>query len=171
MKSLPSALAAVAVVGLALAGCGGSSSSSAPSAQASADHASEWDVTKMPNPCRLLTPSEITGVVGRPAAAGMKVESWPPLCRFTLTPKTSMIFVSDNSQPTAVQEYEQLQHSGQAVTPVSGLGDQAYWVAESNTLHVLVGKTHLKVLFSGTDVPPTARAQSEALARDAITRL
>ena len=54
-----------------------------------------------------------------------------------------------------------------------GLGDEAYWVPDSTTLHVMIGATHLKVVFAGPGVAAagTARATAETLAAAAVTRL
>jgi hypothetical protein len=178
----PGVLAGIAASGLILAaltltGCGvntpATPKAAAGTAAAADGHVTEWDVARMPDPCRTIQAAEVTRIVNRTAQPGTKLDSWPPLCRFVLQPASSLVFVSDNSLPTGAQEYEELKHSGQAVTPVTGLGDQAYWVPELRTLHVMVGKDHLKVLFSGTDLPPVAQArtQTEALARTAIGRL
>jgi hypothetical protein len=165
---------------LLLSGCGGGTSPAAvvkPSAAASGtaaagDHTSTWDITKM-NPCRTTNAAEVSKVVGRTAAPGVKLASWPPMCQFILQPGATLLYVSDNPLPTGKLEYDQLQHSGQAVEQVSGLGDTAYWVPSMLTLHVMVGTTHLKVIFAGPDLPAPAAAESQAetLARSAITRL
>jgi hypothetical protein len=175
MRKIPrSTYGLFSLLGLALilAGCGAATASPSGTAKAAAG-VTQWDVAQMPSPCRALQAADVSRIVGRPAAAGVKLDSWPPLCRFTLQPATRLVFVSDNSLATGVLEYQQLQHSGQKVTMVTGVGDQAYWVPESRTLHVMVGKDHLKVIFSGTDLPPNAQAetQAEALARSAIPRL
>ena len=160
---------------LALSGCGTAAKSNGASASVNekASHVTAWDAARMPSPCRTLTSAEVSSVVGRPASTGVKLDSWPPLCRFTLQPASRLVFVSDNPLATGIQEYQELQHSGQKVTPVTGLGDQAYWVPELSTLHVMVGQDHLKVLFSGTDLPPAAQAETQAvaLARSAIPHL
>ncbi len=173
-------------IGLALAGCGvpkfdpsagrSSASSSAPAPTDLADaaaHVTQWDANKMPDPCRTLTSAEVGRIVGGPTKPGTKLNSWPPLCQYAIGSGGQIVFVSDNPLATGAQEYKELQNSGQKTVPVTGLGDQAYWVPELDTLHVMIGQTHLKVLFSGSSIPAPDVAKPEALelARTAIGRL
>lgn len=158
---------------LGLGGCAGMPAQDvAATGGHSGGHSSEWDLTAMPDPCRLIDRTEVTAAVGRPAAEGRKIASWPPLCQFRLDGSTQF-YLSDNERDTARQEYDQLRNSGQSVEPMTDLGDEAYWVPEVLTLHIMQGPTHLTVAFAGPGLPDvrSARTSTETVARTALSRL
>jgi hypothetical protein len=178
-RSVRSAVAAMVAAAAALAGVTGCGSPGtrhghgatplptiAPSAGASA-----WNVAAMPDPCRVASAAEVTAIVGTPAGTGSREDSWPPMCRYPLDPANSTyLFLSDNSQPTGKQDFDARRTGTGAAEDVTGLGDQAYWLPDATTLHVLSGPTHVSVVFWGVHVPADPEAKAVALARLALPR-
>ena len=166
--------AAAALTGVA--GCGAPGTGHRPAAPplptvTATAGASAWNVAAMPDPCRVASAAEVTAIVGTPAGAGTREDSWPPMCRYPLDPANSTyLFLSDNSQATGKQDFDARRTGTGAAVDVTGLGDQAYWLPDAVTLHVLSGPTHLSVVFWGAHVPADPRAKAEALARLALPR-
>ncbi|MEV6346494.1 hypothetical protein [Actinoplanes sp. NPDC051851] len=150
------AIVAGLLLALAVSGCRAREEPAAP--------ASSWDITAMPDPCRLLTRAEVSRVVGRDAEAGVRLASWPPLCEFVLRPDSTLLYVGDDAGATGRQEFDQMRNSGSEAEAVYGVGDEAYWLPELTSLHVMNGATHLKVVFAGPGVPAAARAREAATA-------
>src|SRR5947209_19274099 len=121
---------------LATTGCAATHSSTAtsPSPIASA----QWDPTKMPDPCRVITASEVGAAIGTPVSAGTRLQTWPPLCRFVIDNDShTFVYMSDDSRPTAVDDFERNGHTTDPTQPVSGVGDRAYWLPRLTTLHCI----------------------------------
>lgn len=181
------ALLAAVVAGLTAAGCTGTSgdragpapasapadlapasSGAAPAAGAGA-HDDSWDVSKMPDPCLTLNRSEVTEATGLRVSAGSTVDSWPPLCMFTLTGAAQeYLYVSSDPRPAAHEEFERQRSDSQATQVVNGVGDKAYWLPEFTALHVFHGTTHLTVKFAGSAPPADPKGKALALARAAL---
>ncbi|HYN94085.1 MAG TPA: hypothetical protein VES42_09590 [Pilimelia sp.] len=167
-----------AVAGLlagVLAGCSGAPDAAGPmspsTAQPSDDGHGNWDVTAMPDPCRTITRAEVAPIVKVPVEPGSRLESWPPLCNFPLPgPPLNFLYVSDDSRPAAKEDFDRQRTDSSAAEPVTGVGDQGYWLPEFQALHVFRGATHLTVKFAGT--PPVADGKNKAiaLARIALPR-
>ncbi|HLL69572.1 MAG TPA: hypothetical protein VK453_28220 [Micromonosporaceae bacterium] len=180
-------VAAAAAV-LALAGCGtsadpgaqtapGSGAGSAAPGSAPAGSAPAgsdqhgWDTASMPDPCRTITLAEVTAVVTGPVTGGVRLDSWPPLCTFTMPgPPEGFLYVSDDSRTTGKDDFDRQRSDSAATGQVPGIGDQAYWLPEYSALHVLSGATHLTVKFAGDKVPADPRDKALALARVALPR-
>ena len=166
-------LAALALL-FGAGGCAGGcaaprSTKSVPAAPAASSFA--WDPSTMPDPCRVVSQSEVAGAVGTAVSAGTRLQSWPPLCRFVIDAgSATFVYVSDDSRPTAVEDFENNLHTTSATDLVTGIGDQAYWLPQSTALHVLGGGTQLVVMFRGGKVPADPLDVAVRLARIALPR-
>jgi hypothetical protein len=169
------AVAAAVAVALAAAGCSAGDArppTAAPPAAAAPDASADWDTTSLPDPCRLLRPAEVAAAFGGPVAPGVRIAEWPPFCQYPLDRHAhAALDLSTDSRPDASAGFEQHKTAGGAVDPVAGLGDDAYWLPATATLHVLAGPTHLCLaLRSDTRPPAGGRAHLVALARLALRR-
>ena len=161
---------------IAVAGCtdsGGappSAGAAASSAGASAAaHADSWDTSQMPDPCRTVSRAEVTAATKLAVSAGTTVDSWPPLCSFTVAgPGPEYLYVSADPRPAARDDYERQRSDSQATETVAGIGDDAYWLPEFTALHVFEGTTHVTVKFAGSAPPAGAKAKALAVARAAL---
>jgi hypothetical protein len=125
----------------------------------------------MPDPCRVISRSEVGDAIGTAVANGTRLQTWPPLCRFVIDNDThTFVYISDDSRPTAQDDFESNAHTTNITQPVSGIGDRAYWLPETTTLHVLSTGTQLVVIFRGGKVPPDAQTAAVRLARTALPR-
>jgi len=125
----------------------------------------------MPDPCRVIGQSEVAGAVGTAVSTGKRLQTWPPLCRFVIdVASDTFVYLSDDSRPAAVDDFERNEHTTNATRPVTGLGDRAYWLPQSTTLHVLSSGTHVVIMFRGGKVPPDAESAAVRLARTALPR-
>jgi len=133
--------------------------------------ASSWDVTAMADPCRVVTVTEVRAVLGSGVGTGTRLQSWPPVCRFVLDEsRQTYVYLSDDSRPGAVDDFAgHRSRTGQVVT-VAALGDQAYWLPDVTTLHVLHGPTELVVTFRGAATPADAQTRAARLAALALPR-
>jgi len=155
---------------LAAAGCSGARTTGTGS-PAPAASASQWDPSKMPDPCRVISGSEVAGTIGTPVSKGTRLQTWPPLCRFIIDQASeTFVYLSDDSRPTAIDDFARGEHTTDATQPVTGLGDRAYWLPRSTALHVLSAGTQLVVMFRGGKVPPDPRSAAVGLARIALPR-
>ena len=146
---------------LVLGGCGASHVQGATMPYSSSPDA--WNVDVLPDPCRVATPAELSRVLGAPVGTGSRLKSWPPLCRFVLDgPSETSVYLSDNSQPSGRTDFDS--RANGTTTPVTGVGDRAYWQADTTTLHVLSGPTHVVITFRGPKTPAGAEAKAAALA-------
>jgi hypothetical protein len=141
-----------------------------------------WDVSQLDNPCRTLTQQEVAQVLAVPVGAAQKVESWPPVCAFAMTPGfgplapsqnptvTEYLYILDNSDASGREDFERGRSNPAVVEPVTGIGDEAYWTPDKTELQVISGKTHVITKFSGAKPPGDAQAKAVALARIALPR-
>ena len=152
---------------LLLTGC---VAGAAPVAPASPS-ANPWDVSALPDPCRVVTVAEVRGVLGGTVGTGTRMDTWPPMCRFAIdgTART-YLYVSDNSLPSGREDFEARRDGTGPVDTVTGIGQQAYWLPGAAALHVLSGRTHLVVVFWGAGIPAGAEDKAVALARLALPR-
>jgi hypothetical protein len=166
----------------------GGSSAPSPSAGPSGmspSGASAWDTSKLPDPCRTLTLNEVTRVLAMSLQPPQRVDSWPPVCAYTLPaaitrfgpqsnpekpPAAQYFYYLDNSAPTGKEDFERERSNEAAVQPISGLGDTAYWVPAKTEVRVLSGRTSVYTKFSGPTAPPDAKAKAITLARIALPR-
>ena len=176
--SMPTAtapmIAVLAMIGaLALTGCASATTTAATTgASASGAPHSSWDVSNLPDPCRGLTAAEAKGVLGSEVSAGRRLDSWPPICQYVLgNPQTGYLYLSDDSRDTAKTDFNQHRGDSTATEAVAGIGDQAYWVPDYSTLHILNGVTHIVVAFGGTTPPADARDKAVALAHIDLPRI
>ncbi len=132
----------------------------------------DWDPTKRPDPCRLLFAREVAAAFGRPVGRPREVHGWPPSCQFTLDEAARrLLYVADDSGPEAKLNFERRKASGVPFEPVTGVGEDAYWMPETATLHARAGSTRVFItLRTDTTVPATARKQLIELARVALRR-
>lgn len=163
--------------GLALvlfaAGCGGPDADVGapptgpqPSVDASAGGHNEWDVSKLPDPCRTITAAQAERIIGEPVQPGVRLQTWPPLCSIRIPgPPEEFLYVSDDAGPTGRADFARQRTDSQATREVAGIGDQAYWLPEFNALHVLGGDVHVVVKFAGAKTPEQAQEKALAIAR------
>jgi hypothetical protein len=157
------------------AAAGGPGSSGAVPAGASltaTTPSSSWDPSAIPNPCRTITSQQVSAIVGRPASTGAWLKSWPPLCRFTFTGfRGALLYVSDNALPSGKTDFDERRNGTRAARRVTGIGDDAYWVAASSTLHVMAGRSHISIIFAGPGQPIDTSRTAQALARIVVPQI
>lgn len=160
------ALACLAVAALLVTGCDDAGPAAAPAASAGPAGAhDEWDVTRLPDPCRLLRGAEVRRVLGEPVDTGERLETWPPLCAVRVPgPPAGFLYVSDDTGPTGRADFDRQRSDPAATRPVPGVGDEAYWLPEMSALHVWAGDTHVAVKFAGDRIPAQPLAKATALA-------
>ncbi len=125
----------------------------------------------MPDPCRVISPAEVGDAIGTVVSNGTRLQTWPPLCRFIIDNDShTFVYISDDSRPTAGDDFENNEHTTDVTQPVSGVGDRAYWLPRLTTLHVLSTGTQLVVIFHGGTVPADAQGAAVRLARTALPR-
>ena len=113
----------------------------------------------------------MAATIGTAVSNGTRLQTWPPLCRFVIDqPSSTFVYLSDDSRPTAVEDFDRNEHTTDATQAVTGLGDRAYWLPQSGALHVLSAGTQLVVIFRGGKVPADARGAAVGLARIALPR-
>jgi hypothetical protein len=132
----------------------------------------DWDPTKRPNPCRLLSAREVAAEFGHPVGAGQRIYGWPPFCQFTLdTSSGQQLYVAEDSGPNARDNFKRRKRIAQPLVPVAGVGEDAYWLPDEAILHALANQTRIYIAFrSDVDLPPAARSHAIALARIALKR-
>ncbi|MET7427084.1 hypothetical protein [Dactylosporangium sp. NPDC005555] len=152
-----------------------------PSTSPTALHGS-WDVSQVDDPCRTLTQQEAEQVLAIPVDPPRKVESWPPVCAFGLTPGfgplapggtpavTEYLYLLDDSQTSGREDFERGRSNPAVVEAVTGIGDEAYWTPDKYELQVMSGKTHVITKFSGRNPPADARAKAIAVTRISLPR-
>ena len=164
------AVVALLAPALAVAGCRGTHTARAVAPVSTASVA-QWDPTKMPDPCRLISRSEVAATIGAPVSPGTRLQTWPPLCRFVIDPASAtFVYLSDDSRPAAVDDFDRNAHTTNETQPVTGVGDRAYWLPQLGALHVLRAGTQVVVMFRGGKVPTDARTAAVGLARIALPR-
>jgi hypothetical protein len=170
-------VAAVVAALIGLTGCAGApppapASTGTPTAApvAAAPHTS-WDVSDLPDPCRMLTDAEARTIIGGEVSVGRRLESWPPLCQFVLGSPQGYLYLSDDSADTGKADFDRHRGDSTATQAVSGLGDQAYWLPDFSALHILSGPTHVMISFGGTTPPADAKNKAVSIARLALPRV
>lgn len=133
--------------------------------------AASWDVSKLPDPCRTLTKDEVAEILAVTVDKADHLDSWPPVCAFSLPgPPAEWFYISDDSGEMAKADFEKGRANPPASEPVTGVGDQAYWVPDKLELQVLSGGTHLVARFGAGTPPADARTKAVALASKALPR-
>jgi hypothetical protein len=132
----------------------------------------DWDPTKRPNPCRLLSAREVAAAFSHPVGAGQRILGWPPFCQFALDKRTGQqLTVAEDAGPDARDNFKRRKRIAQPLVPVHGVGEDAYWLPDEGTLHALAHQTRIYIaLRSDAGVPPAARSHATALARIALKR-
>lgn len=131
--------------------------------------AGDWDVSKLPDPCLTLNRAQVKAATGLSVTAGVPLDSWPPLCSFTLDgPGPEYLYVSSDPRTASREDFDRERSDSQATQAITGIGDQAYWLPEFTALHVYRGTTHLTIKFAGSAVPKDAQAKAIALAKVAL---
>lgn len=141
-----------------------------PVAGASAS-AGSWDVSQLPDPCLTINRDQVTAATGLSVTAGVPLDSWPPLCSFTIAgPAAEYLYVSSDPRATSHDDFVRERSDSQATRSVAGIGNDAYWLPEFTALHVYRdrGTTHLTVKFSGSAAPKDAQAKAVAVAKVAL---
>ena len=121
------------------------------------------------DPCKLLTPAEISGALGGAFGAGQPIGTTG--CSWT-NDKPHMIVTVSLWPPT---EWDRIKAGpmGAKITPASGLGDDAFYasIAQYTVLYVKKGAT--VYLFKVYGVKDNAKQMSaeKTLALDALKRL
>jgi hypothetical protein len=166
------AAAAIAALGLTSCSTGDPTPRAAAGAAQTTAATAGWDTTNLPDPCRLLTAPEVAAEFRHPIGPVARIAEWPPFCQFVLDPGTHTVLdVSDDSRPDAKIGFEQHKNDGTPIQPISGLGDDAYWLPTTSSMHILSGPDHVYLaLRSDTNPPASARAHATALARLALPR-
>ncbi|MFC5000604.1 hypothetical protein ACFPIJ_22550 [Dactylosporangium cerinum] len=141
-----------------------------------------WDVSQLADPCRTLTQEEVVQVLKIPVNPALKVDSWPPVCAFGITPGfgplapsekpsvTEYFYILDDSEASGRDDFERGRSNPAVVEAVTGIGDEAYWTPDKYELQVMSGKTHLTAKFSGAKPPADPKTKVIALARIALPR-
>ncbi|MEV4511195.1 hypothetical protein AB0K00_19750 [Dactylosporangium sp. NPDC049525] len=141
-----------------------------------------WDVSQLDDPCRTLTREEVVQVLAIPVNPALKVDSWPPVCAFGLTPGfgplapsdkpgvTEYFYILDDSAMSGREDFERGRSNPAVVESVAGIGDEAYWTPDKFELQVMSGRTHLTAKFSGAKPPADPKTKVIALARIALPR-
>ena len=166
-------LIALAMV-IALAGCTDPSVEPAEppapgSATSAGPHADSWDTSQMPDPCETVSRAEVAAATTLSVSAGTTLDSWPPLCSFTVAgPEPEYLYVSADPRPAAREDFDRQRSDSQATEKVAGIGDDAYWLPEFTALHVFEDTTHLTVKFAGSAPPAGAKTKALAVARTAL---
>ncbi|MFB9180720.1 hypothetical protein ACFFX1_21460 [Dactylosporangium sucinum] len=139
-------------------------------------------MSQLDDPCRTLTQQGVAQVLAVPVNPPRKVDSWPPVCAFGLTPGfgplapsispavTEYLYVLDDSATSGREDFERDRSNPAVVEPVTGIGDDAYWTPDKTELQVISGKTHVITKFGGAKPPVDAKAKAIALARIALPR-
>jgi hypothetical protein len=132
----------------------------------------DWDPRKRPDPCRLLSTREVAATFGWPVGRPRWMHGWPPSCQFILDRAfRGQLFVADDSGPEARLNFERRKTSGVPLQPVTGVGEDAYWMPETATLHARAGSTRVFVtLQTDATLPADSRKRLIALARVALRR-
>ncbi len=175
--------AALGAVVLVATGCGASSSTAgsmtpaqmaamgSPSpASTGLQSAGAWDPSKLPDPCRTIEPPDVTAVLGVAVTRTSNLESWPPLCVFTLAGGKELLYVSDNSQPSGRSDFDNERSISAGAQAIDGLGDMAFWVPDANELDVMTGRTHVVVKFGGSAPPAAAKEKAVSVGRIVVPR-
>ena len=122
-------------------------------------------------PCKLLTPAEIGGALGATFGAGEPIGTTG--CSWTSA--TPHMIVTVSLWPPA--EWDRIKAGGglpgSKTTPVSGLGDDAFYttVAQYVVLYVKKGQTVYLFKVYGVKDPAKQMSAEKTLAGDALKRL
>jgi len=157
------AVAALMVASALLAACSSSSSSGT---------TSTTSAPGSPSLCTLLSPAEVTAVTGATVGTPRTVHQGSVTdCTHASADPSEAVLIRYTTHATAASfaieqhGYEQLGHS---VTPVTGLGDEAFSFSETvgaTTKNTVVARNDtLQVVVTGSATP----AQIESLARQAL---
>ena len=134
-------------VSLLLSGCGDTQDSAAAGSDAAQTAAGE-----RVDPCTLLTAAEVEQVLGvatRAGSASGADDKYVALCSYAGSgaDRYRMVTVGVSRQNGTVvfENAKRLDEEGIAVEPVSGMGEDAFWVGDLRTLYVLKGGTNLTI--------------------------
>ena len=160
------ALTGLVVASAMLAACSTSSSSSGTT--------STTTVVGSPSYCTLLSPADVQAVTGATVGSPRTVHQGPVTdCTYaSANPSDAVLirYTTGASSASFATEQSAFEKLGHTVTPVSGLGDEAYSFSESvgattkNTVTARQGTVQVTVTGSATP------AQVEELARQALAR-
>lgn len=134
--------------------------------------AGDWDPSRRPDPCRLLTRQEVAAAFGRPVGQPRRIHGWPPSCQFIVAKQPNrLVNAADDTSPEARANFEQRKAAGATLEPVPALGEDAYWLPESGILHALAGSTRIFIAVGGSsDLAPSDRRHAITLARVVLRR-
>jgi len=134
--------------------------------------AGQWDPSRRPDPCRLLTRQEVAAEFGQSIRPPRRIHGWPPSCQFNVGKQPDRLLnVADDNGAEVRANFEQRQATGVPLEPVFGVGEDAYWLPESGVLHVLSGSTRIFIAVrDSSDLAATDRRHAIALARVALRR-
>jgi hypothetical protein len=128
-------------------------------------------VSRAAEPCKLLTPTQIGGALGATFGTGQPIGttgcSW--------TSEKPHIIVTVSLWPTT--EWDRMKAGGgvpdTTTTPVSGLGDDAFYatIAQYTVLYVKKGKTVYLFKVYGVKDPAKQMSAEKTLALDALAQL
>jgi hypothetical protein len=128
--------------------------------------------------CSILTPAEMSAVLGVSVGAGVyATPTYKKACTWKSThyvapgvANTSLVFQGLNTFPSGV---EKSQLKSLSITPVSGVGDGAYYLAVGNNVGMLVkrGDVVFKVTVSGELPLAKKEAMENTLAQKVVSKL
>jgi len=123
-----------------------------------------------PAPCTLLTPAQVSGVLGGTFGAGQPIGTTG--CSWTAE-KPHMIVTVSLWPPTEWDRMKASPLPGTQITPASGLGDDAFYTTVAQYIVLYVKKGQTVYLFKVYGVKDLAKQTSaeKTLAQDALAKL
>jgi hypothetical protein len=132
--------------------------------------------------CLLLTPAELSSVLGVQMAAGqhttptyLKTCTWTPSGGSTKALKfVTLNLESADGYEAGKNMMKQMQSKNMTFTPATGIGDDAFYTIFGSNITSLIakkGKVSFKLAFYGETVPEKVMAMEKTLALQFISKL
>jgi hypothetical protein len=133
----------------------------------------------VPDPCNLVKAADIQSVVGLPVDAPRSSDAGiSRLCSYahsdTDEDNTFAVGVTVVHDPENRSDFELGRQVLPSASAVPGVGDDAYWNPDMQTIYVLKGGLVFEVVLGGANekiADTDAQANATALARIAVTRI
>ena len=132
--------------------------------------------------CLLVTQARLSAVLGVPMAAGahttptyVKTCTWTPAGGATKSLKfVTLNLEAGDGYERAKSMMVQMKPKNTVITPVSGIGDDAYYTVFGSTITNLIvkkGNVSVKLAFYGENAPDKAMAMETTLAWEMVGKL